>query len=96
MRKQISRLSPHQNAKVMAVLMTIGMAVMMLPMMLVTFFAVPATDPDGNPVNLPYVAFVAMPLGYLVFSYLFMVVGCWLYNLMYRVIGGFEFDTDEV
>ena len=38
MKKQIRRLSPHQNGKVFAVLMTIGALVIFIPMTLMMFF----------------------------------------------------------
>jgi hypothetical protein len=79
----------------MAILLTIGMTVLLIPMMLVTFVAMPATDPQGNPINLPVGMFIAMPLIYLVFSYLFVAIGCWLYNVMYRFIGGFEYEAED-
>jgi hypothetical protein len=36
--------------------------------------------------------FLLGPVFYLVFTYVSVVVACWLYNLMYRYIGGIEYE----
>jgi hypothetical protein len=95
MKKQIKRLSPHQNAKVFAILMTAAALCIFIPMALVMSFVVPPTDQNGNPVAFPFMFFVIMPLFYLVFGYIFTAIGCAVYNLFYRFIGGIEFVTED-
>jgi len=34
----------------------------------------------------------AFPIIYLVMGYLSVAVGCWLYNVMFKHIGGIEFE----
>lgn len=95
MKRQIKRLSPHQNGKVFAVLMTIGAIVMFIPMALMMYFIGPQTDAQGNPVEFPIFMFVILPVFYLVFGYISVAIGCAIYNFCYRFIGGIEFETEE-
>jgi len=39
---------------------------------------------------------IVMPIAYLIFGFLFSLVGAWIYNLVARMVGGFEFTTVEV
>ena len=84
---QIERFSPHQNAKVFAVLMTISVLVFMVPFFLFAFATAPAA---ARP---PLWLIIAMPLFYLVFGYIMVAIGCWLYNVMFSYIGGIEFKS---
>lgn len=89
MKIEIRHLSPHQNAKVFAVIMTLGSLVFMLPFMAIST----AMMPSGA--SFPWGMLVAMPVAYLVFGYLMTLVACAFYNLMVRFTGGFEFTTDS-
>lgn len=96
MKVQISRLSPHQNAKVFAVLMAFGSLVFVVPMVLLTAFIAPGVDAQGNPVESPSGAFFLMfPVIYLIVGYLMTVVGCTLYNLMFKYLGGLEYEVRD-
>ena len=96
MKIQIARFSPHQNAKVFAVLMAIGSLVFVVPMFVAFQFIPPGVDAQGNPVNPPSTAFVLLfPFIYLVMGYLMVVAGGWLYNIMVRFLGGFEYETRD-
>jgi hypothetical protein len=88
MKIEIRHLSPHQNAKVFAVIMTLGSLVFMLPFMAIST----AMMPSG--MQFPWGMLVAMPVAYLVFGYLMTLVACVFYNLMVRFVGGFEFTTE--
>lgn len=87
MKQQVVRLSPHQNAKVFAVLSAVVSAVFLVP--LAALMAL--VDPDASRPALG--TLVAMPLVYLVFGYVFIVVACAIYNALVRVVGGFEVET---
>ncbi|MEO8020491.1 hypothetical protein [Polaromonas sp.] len=92
MKKQIERFSPHQNAKVFAVLMAVSSLVFVVPFMLI---AAPFA-PRGA--GMSALAVLAFPVIYLVIGYLSVAIGCWVYNLLYPYIGGIEFqarDTDD-
>ena len=96
MKKQIKRFSPHQNAKVFAVLMAVGCLPMLLPMVAVPFLAGPPQDEQGNPIYFPFMVMFLFPVLYLIFGYLSILIGCWLYNLLFRVIGGVECEVIDV
>ncbi len=87
MRKQIIRVSPLQNAKVMAALYF----VMSIPFVLF-MFALPT--PDGA--SFPWWMVILMPLAYLFFGFLFSLLGAWIYNLVAARVGGFEYTAVEV
>jgi hypothetical protein len=93
---QVSRLSPHQNAKVFGVLVAISALVFAAPMFFV-FLNMPAgLDVHGNPINAPSAWFALLfPLLYLIMSYVMVAIGCWLYNFMLKYIGGFEYETSN-
>ena len=88
MKQQISRLSPHQNGKVFGVLMAIATVLVLVPLLLIVF----ATAPPE--VRRPPLAMILLaPLIYLVIGYVFVAIGCAVYNLMFKLIGGVEFET---
>jgi hypothetical protein len=89
MKKQIERLSPHQNAKVFAILMAIGSLVFVVPFMLIASLAGPK---DAGP---PFFFFALFPVVYLIFGYLSVAAGCAIYNFMFKHIGGIEFEQRE-
>ncbi len=70
--KQIKRFSPHQTAKVVAVLMAIGSLPMFIPMMLMSMFAMPVLDTQGNSTDFFIVSFIfiILPIFYLFFGYI--------------------------
>jgi hypothetical protein len=86
MKKQIVRVSPFQCAKVMAALYL----VMSIPFVL---FMLAMPMPAGA---MPKWALIAMPLFYVLFGFLFSLLGAWIYNLVAGVVGGFEYTTREV
>lgn len=94
MKKQIKRLSPHQNGKVFGVLSALASLPFFLPMLLM-MQAFPDTDPQGNPIDFPFGMFYIFPVLYLIFGYVSVAVACLIYNLISKFIGGFEFETVE-
>lgn len=88
MKKQIQRVSPMQNAKMMAALYL----VMSLPVLAILGAFAAATGQAG----FTAVMLVAFPLGYALGGFLFTLIGAWLYNLVAALVGGFEFTTREV
>lgn len=95
MKKQIRRLSPHQNGKVFGVLMAISSLVFVLPLFLLTLLAGPDIDPYGSPAGFPKFMFVLFPLIYLVIGYITTAIGCLAYNFLYKFVGGFEFEMRD-
>lgn len=96
--KQIKRFSPHQTAKVVAVLMAIGSLPMFIPMILISMFTMPLMDAQGSSSDFFGLSFffLIFPIFYLIIGYISIWIGCWLYNIMYRFVGGFEFELADV
>jgi len=85
MKQQVARLSPHQNAKVMAVLSAVVSLIVFLPFaFLGSLFG---AGPRGS-----LWFFILMPVAYFVFTYIMFAIGCALYNVLVPVIGGFEYE----
>lgn len=88
MKQQIARFSPHQNAKVAAVLMAVTSLLFIVPFVLVFSFVLPA---QGRP---PLLMFLIMPVMYLVIGYIAVALSCLIYNLLARYTGGIEFESE--
>ena len=85
MRQQIVRLSPVQTAKVIASLYGL-MGFIFIPFFyLAMSFAPNANRPGGW-------FLIVVPLAYAAFGFVFVAVGCLLYNLVVSVVGGIEVD----
>jgi hypothetical protein len=85
---QIRRMSPHQNAKVFAVLFAVSSAIFLVPFGLIaTAFA-----PQGAGLSGGFL--IAAPLIYLVFGYISTALGCMLYNFLFKFVGGIEYESD--
>jgi hypothetical protein len=95
MKKQIRKFPPHQNAKVFAVLMAVCIIPFFIPMALMMSFTMPAVDQNGNPIEFPFMLFLFMPFLYLIFGYISVSIGCFIYNFLYKFVGGIEIETDE-
>lgn len=93
MATQIRRVSPHQTAKVFAVLM----AVASIPFLILAALIAPLVPGSnaGAGVGIPWSLVIVLPLCYLVFGYIFTAIGCWFYNVMYRVVGGVEIEFTQ-
>ena len=89
MKQQIARLSPHQNAKVVAVISAVWSLIFVIPM---AFFMLTVPSHSGASISMFYLSF---PIFYLLFGYIFTVIGCWIYNAMFKVIGGIEYDAES-
>jgi hypothetical protein len=96
MKVQITRFSPHQNAKVFALLMAIASLAFAVPMFL-AFSLMPAgVDARGNALPSPPIFMpLLFPLAYLVMGYVMVRIGCWLYNIMFKHVGGIEYEVRE-
>jgi protein-S-isoprenylcysteine O-methyltransferase Ste14 len=86
MKVQIEKFSVHQNAKVFAVLMALSSLVMVIPFMLI----VSMSAPEGA---FPLFMLFVFPLMYLVFGYVMVAIGCWLYNWIAKRMGGLEYES---
>lgn len=86
MKKQIVNVSVFQSSKVMAVLYL----VMSIPAVLIMMIPAVMTGEGFSVLML-----VLAPILYTVFGFIFTALGAWIYNLVARRIGGFEFTTIE-
>lgn len=90
MKKQITRISPLQTAKVMAVLYL----VISVPLILLMSLAM-LIGPGPRP---PFFsgALIIMPLVYALAGFAFSLAGAWIYNLVAGWIGGIEVTVSDV
>lgn len=95
MKTQIKCLNPHQNGKVFAVLMAFSSLIIFVPMAILMSFFAPNVDQHGNSVAFPIVMFIVMPFFYLIFGYIFVAIGCKIYNFFYQFVGGIEFELEN-
>lgn len=93
MKKQIVRLSPHQNGKVFGILTAIAMLLVSIPIFFVFTFFSPPVGQHGHQGSFPAFLLLLFPLLYLIFGYISVVIGCAIYNFLFRYIGGFEFES---
>jgi len=87
MKQQVTRLSPHQNGKIVAVLMAVTSLVFVVPAVLVS-------NTFGDKENaLPLFMVLLLPIVYLILTYLMTAVGCFVYNFAAKFVGGIEFEA---
>ncbi|GAB3378262.1 hypothetical protein [Massilia agri] len=88
MKIQIVNVSVAQSAKVVAVLYTVISLPVLLIMALAGAF-------QGN-LGVVLLAVVIAPLIYGAITFLFASLGAWLYNVVARWVGGFEYSIKEM
>jgi hypothetical protein len=64
-----------------------------VPAFLIIQFTGPWVDQSGNTITLPAFMVFVFPILYLILGYITTLIGCAIYNLLAKVIGGFEFET---
>ena len=87
MKQKISRLSPHQNAKVAAVLSAVASLIFVVPIYLLGSFA--GAETKGMPMWLTCI----LPVFYLIVMFITTVIACALYNVIVPMTGGIEHDA---
>ena len=94
--KQITKLSPHQNGKVIAVLMGLGSLVFTIPILVVTLVLPPQVDSQGHTVGPPPVLLVALfPVLYTISGYVMAAIGSKIYNFIVKYTVGIEFESGD-
>lgn len=97
MKIQVSRLSPRQNGKVLAILTAIAVVVVAMPFAAIGYLLFDVQDERAKEVGgfLIFSALLLAPIVYFVVTYISVVVVCGLYNLMFRFIGGVEYEIQR-
>ena len=88
MKQQISRLSPHQNGKVFAVLSAVVSLIVLVPVFLI------ASLSGAGAAGMPLWVIFILPIFYLIVTYIMTVIGCALYNVIVPMTGGIEYDAN--
>ena len=88
MKKQITRISLFQTAKVIAGIYLLISLPLLVPLVLLT----PLLSTGAVGIG----AFALWPLAYALVAFLMTLLGGALYNLVARFAGGIEFVTEEV
>ncbi len=86
MKQRVARLSPHQNAKVMAIMSAVTSLILAVPLLLLA-----STFNGGH--GAPLWGIIVFPVVYLVVGYVFTVIACAIYNLLVPLTGGIEYDV---
>ena len=88
MRKRIVRVAPVQLGKVAAVFYGLFSIPLVLIMVVVN-----AMSPQGSGMAMGFM--ILLPVFYVVFGFIVMAIGAWLYNLIVKWTGGIEYETQE-
>ena len=88
MKKQIINIAPFQTAKVFAVLYFL-MSLPLIAMMAVMFSFSHSSGPS-------LIMLIVFPFFYLIFGFIFTVIGAWAYNLAAGWVGGIEYTSTTV
>jgi hypothetical protein len=88
MKKQITRISVVQTSKVVALLY----AIMSLLYTIIGVFMVVF---GSHKVKMLGMVYVFMPILMLALGFLLTLLGCWLYNVVAKWVGGIEFTVEE-
>ncbi len=92
MKFHITRIDPHQNAKVLALLLSAVFFVISIPIAAIGLAIVPS-GAQGPMIAQFLATQVALLLLYPVFSYAVFWVGLTVYNKLVPHIGGFQFEA---
>ena len=90
--QQLSNISGHQSSKVVALLYVFFTIPFMIIGILIFAFGGLPESADGQPApQFMSWFFILAPLIYGVVGYIFMRLGCFIYNLISKYVGGIEF-----
>jgi hypothetical protein len=89
MRQQLVRLSPFQTAKVMAALYGL-MGFIFIPFVYLVMSRTPGASRPGA------WFLVGVPLAYAAFGFVFVAIGCLIYNFVASITGGIEVELEPV
>jgi hypothetical protein len=88
MQQQITRISPFQTAKVIAVLYFVITIPFIILFALFSMFA-----PNGQKFGIVFI--ISAPFIYAIVGFIFSIIGAWIYNVVAKFVGGIEFTMTE-
>lgn len=92
---QIKRFGVLQTAKFSAALYFVFSAVLILPLMLITTLVGAASGQSGAPAAMfSGIFLIVMPFVYGILGFIFVAIGCLIYNLIASLIGGIEIELE--
>jgi hypothetical protein len=97
MKIQISRFTPHQTAKVLAVMTAITSFIFFLPISLLMVIVIIRGENTGTAMAIGTMIGLSLitPIIQGLFIYIFIRFSLWLYNKLSKRIGGIEFEYSE-
>ena len=87
--KRLSRIAPWQAGKLFAVIYFFGSLLFVIPMLAIT--AVVPMPPGPGPRFGPGML-IFFPFVYALAGLIFVPLGCWIYNVAAKLVGGLESD----
>lgn len=88
MKKQIVRITPVQTAKVFGLLYFI-LSIPFVGLMAISFAFIPGEKPG--------MAFLwVMPFAYMIFGFIFTLIGTAIYNVAAKLVGGIEYTSTTI
>jgi len=92
MTKRLCRVAPWQAGKVFAVVYFFLSFLFVIPMMLIA--SVAPTPPGPGPHFSPAIL-IFFPFLYALAGLIFVPLGCWLYNISAKLVGGLELTVTD-
>jgi hypothetical protein len=89
MKKQINRISVAQTSKVMTILYVIFS-------LLYSLIGIPMIIFGGTQMKVMGFIYLVMPIIAGIFGFIFVALGCWVYNLVACKFGGVEFEVQDI
>jgi hypothetical protein len=92
MAKRVSRIAPWQAGKLFAVIYFVLSLIFVIPMAVAIHYA--PLPPNGKPPMSPEVL-VFLPFLYAIGGLIFVPIGCWIYNMAARWVGGLQITVTD-
>ena len=89
MKKQIKRISVAQTSKIIAILYVVFS-------LLYSVIGIPMIMFGGSEMKVMGFMYLFMPILAGIFGFIFVALGCWVYNLVAGKFGGVEFEVKDI
>jgi hypothetical protein len=91
MSKRLTRIAPWQAGKVFAIIYFVLSFFVVIPLAL--FSATVPSNAPGPHFGIGFV--IVLPFMYALGGLIFVPLGCWIYNLAAKLVGGLEIDVTD-